>query len=199
MSNPFEGLQGAESVTQEAREQRLEHDLRKEIGEVFNHLVASSIGEGEQGIVVSFNSPAFAGICAKYQKLGYDGTEFRRLQEIYAAGKQVPRPYFEMSEKNMFVMERVPEAQNLEELMKKGYKFTREIAEDVEEIAKDFCEDFNHNDFFPRNILLESPVIENGIVISGTPIIIDFNKSAQGKSDEYQRVKGWFRNRMATS
>ncbi len=180
-------------------EQGLEEELRLEAEQVFEHLVASSIGEGESGIVVNFGNPKYAGFCLKYHKIEYKPQEFRNLQLAFAAGKQVPKPIVEIPEKHGFIMERVKEAKTLKELKDLGYKFTSEIMDEVREISMDFCKHFTHNDFFERNIMLENVLVEDGIVTEGTPIIIDLERMEVGKSDEYQRVRSWFRNCMATS
>lgn len=197
---PADGELGAvSSGVDPAAEKGLEEELKREAVKAVEHLVASSIGEGESGIVVNFDDPRFSGYCMKYHKIEYKPEEFRNLQLAFSAGKQVPRPVFEVPEKHAFVMEKIKNGKTLKELRDAGCKFLPEIMEEIEEIAKDFCQHFTHNDFFDRNIMLENVVIEDKIVIEGTPIIIDLERMEKGYSDEFRRVRGWFRNRLAAS
>lgn len=104
----------------------------------------------------------------------------------------------EVPEKHLFIMEKL-HGETLEELFKKQVKFSGEFIEELEEISADFCEHFTHGDFFPRNIFIEIPEIEEGVLLSGTPIIIDLDRSSLAPSDEYGRVNGWFGARRITS
>jgi|GEM_PF-2565242 len=198
MENPFGSTISQEKSPQELSEAQLERELRLEVKKTFEHLVRSSIGEGNDGIVVGFDREALNGWCAKFHKLEYHANEFQLMQKAFALGKQVPRPFMEIPEKHLFIMEKL-HGETLEELFKKQVKFSSEFIEELEEISADFCEQFTHGDFFPRNIFVENPEIEEGILLSGTPIIIDLDRSSLASSDEYQKVHGWFGARRVMS
>ena len=172
-----------------------ERALRQHIETLMDRLVKLNIGGGESGIVIQFEDPRFNNWCAKYQKFSYNPAEFKKLRAIYLAGKQVPRPWFEVPDRQLFVMERL-NGHTLEHLMKEGLKFSPSLVDEIEEIVRDFNEQFAHNDLRRDNIFLEDLRIENRVVVNGTPFLIDveratYNKPGE-KTDEYRLVRGFF-------
>lgn len=177
-----------------------ERALRKHIENLMDHLIKLNIGGGESGIVIQFEDPKFNQWCAKYQKFSYNPKEFNKLKTLFAAGKSVPMPWFEVPERQLFVMERL-KGKTIETLVKGGMKFSPEVIEEIEETVRDFNDQFSHNDLRRENIFLEDLVVKDGVVVSGTPFLIDVERATRNKpgtkSDEYMLVRGLFIGKTA--
>lgn len=150
-----------------------------------------AIGEGHYGII--FSIPDHPTLCGKYAKFKYNPTEFSNLQRAFDLGLQVPRPIDRVHGSKTFVMERI-NGENLAELSAKG-KFSREIASATIEACQRFCASFHHNDLFARNVMLRDCRISAGVIQSGTPIVVDLERSVSGSSDEWKHIEEWLLRR----
>lgn len=137
----------------------------------------SSIGEGNFGIVVDrFPSREFSEVCAKYHKFGYNPNEYTVLSYAYSKNFSVPKPLGEWPEHRVFAMKRVI-GKNLIELSNEGFKFSADVAEEVQEVVYEVCREIRHNDLAPRNIMLEDIVIDHGVIVYAGVYVIDFGES----------------------
>lgn len=161
----------------------------------------SSIGEGNQGIVVDkFPVKEAYDICAKYSKFGYNPNEYPILEQAYKYGLPVPEPLGEWPEHKVFAMRRIF-GKTLEELKEK--KFSEDVIEEIVSAVNDVCLHIFHNDLAPRNIMLEDIEMEGDVVTGGTAYVIDFGQSHMcdmadtAKNDEGDVIKGWLLKRKA--
>ncbi len=151
-----------------------------------------AIGEGNYGII--FEIPGFPDLCGKYAKFHFDIRELWRLEEAHKCELPVPKPFERVPGTKTFLMERI-HGKNLEELEHEG-KFCGEVAEQIVLACKLFCSLFCHNDLFPRNIMLRHPRVTASVITSGTPIIVDLERTIKGENEEWKGVQEWLERRV---
>lgn len=150
------------------------------------------VREGNTGIVVKLDDKR----CAKYYRFQYTPNEYDVLLEANRLGLAVPKVYEEYSDMHCFVMELL-NGDNLEQLLKAGYKFPTDLIDMFEDDCRDFCRHFSHNDFGTRNIFVKNLKFDTdqpNRVVDCDFVIIDFDKTTVGASNEHQFARGWFKN-----
>ncbi len=153
-----------------------------------------AIGEGEHGIV--FRLPKVEDVCGKYHKLGYTPNEYEMLVKAYKVGCSVPEPKGEFLSKSVFLMD-IIYGSTIDQLLKQEKRFSEEIVDECIAITAEFNQRFTHRDLYPRNMMLEGWKEKDGVIIEGSPFIIDLYLARMGPSKEWHRVRPWFHGRIA--
>lgn len=159
-------------------EMNIQEKLFNAILDALECIEESTIGDGAFGIVFNqFPSKELKLMCAKLHRFKYDPREYKMLKYAHSLRLPVPMPLGEWPEYRVFAMSRVF-GKNLEELAEMDLKFSGEMIESIMQAAQSVCSIIHHGDLLPRNVMIDKPVVDNWMVIDGTPVIVDFGKSS---------------------